>query len=580
MIERSGVMSLGERARALVGREPTRVDGSPVADRVAALGRFLDAAADHLPAERLAAARTIVDRAGERLALSRDHTVVALAGATGSGKSSLFNALAKLHLSKVGVRRPTTGVAHACVWGTESAAALLDWLGVPGARRFNRESPLDGEDEAALRGLVLLDLPDFDSVEEAHRLEVDRLLGLVDAVVWVLDPQKYADRAVHQTYLANFTPYRDVTVVVLNQADLLGPEDTERCLVDLQRLLAADGLPEVPVHATSTVGEPGFGGLRRALERAVTARQAALRRLAGDVDVAVAELAPLIDGEAGGIGGAGSTSAGAPAAAEGESLDRASVDALSAAFADAAGVPAVAAAAQQAYAHRASAAVGWPLVRWLRRLRRDPLRRLHLDRGADAPVAATSLPPATPATAATVSLAVRAVGERAAGRLPEAWRTATVAAARALSSEVPDALDSAVARTDLGLRRTPLWWRAVGTVQWLAAVAALVGLGWLAVRYVLFAAGLPALPSPMVGLVPLPTVLLFGGLLAGLLVAVVVAPLVRIGARRARTRADARLRGAVDEVARVYVVEPVRAVLQAYALARVALIAAARGSRR
>ena len=54
----------------------------------------------------------------------------------------------------------------------------------------------------ALRGLVLLDLPDFDSVEARHRLEVDRLLRLVDLVVWVLDPQKYADRVVHQQYLA------------------------------------------------------------------------------------------------------------------------------------------------------------------------------------------------------------------------------------------------------------------------------------------------------------------------------------------------------------------------------------------
>ena len=43
--------------------------------------------------------------------------------------------------------------------------ALLDWLGVDPERRIERESALDGESQAPLRGLVLLDLPDHDSIE-------------------------------------------------------------------------------------------------------------------------------------------------------------------------------------------------------------------------------------------------------------------------------------------------------------------------------------------------------------------------------------------------------------------------------
>jgi hypothetical protein len=38
-------------------------------------------------------ADAVLKRAGERLRLSSSHTVVALAGGTGSGKSTLFNAL-------------------------------------------------------------------------------------------------------------------------------------------------------------------------------------------------------------------------------------------------------------------------------------------------------------------------------------------------------------------------------------------------------------------------------------------------------------------------------------------------------
>lgn len=203
-------------------RGDRRVDPDVLLARLDALRRFLAAADGHLPDASLVAAHTLVERAGTRLALSRDHTVVALAGATGSGKSSLFNALARLTLSPVGVRRPTTGVAHACVWGPpEGATRLLDWVGVLPRHRFVRESALDGDDESALRGLVLLDLPDFDSVQRAHRLEVDRLLGLVDQVVWVVDPQKYADRVIHTSYLREFHRHRDVTLVVLNQADRL-----------------------------------------------------------------------------------------------------------------------------------------------------------------------------------------------------------------------------------------------------------------------------------------------------------------------------------------------------------------------
>ncbi len=327
-------MSITDRVREAV-RRPAPAES--VVDRVEALRRFLRAVEDHLPEQRLACARTIVDRAGERLSLSREHSVVALAGATGSGKSSLFNA---------------------CVWGPERAGELLDWLAVPPARRFRRESALDGEDERTLRGLVLLDLPDFDSVEEAHRVEVDRLLTLVDLVVWVLDPQKYADRVVHEQYLAQFHRHRDVTVVVLNQADLLGPADTERCLDDLERLLVKDGLAGVRVLATSAVDRPGIQPLRELLERTVAARQAALRRLGADVDGVVADLAPLV----------------APEAAE-DTVDRDSVRALTGALARAAGVPVVASATARAYRHRAIGTMGWPVSRWLRKLGQGGDRR-------------------------------------------------------------------------------------------------------------------------------------------------------------------------------------------------------------
>ncbi|MDP9798402.1 GTP-binding protein EngB required for normal cell division [Catenuloplanes nepalensis] len=566
-------MSGGLVSRMRDALAPSRtLDADSLLRRVESLRRFLRAVDGLLPQERLAGAHTVVERADARLALSREHTVVALAGSTGSGKSSLFNALAGFALSQVGMRRPTTGAAHACVWGTLAGAnALLDWVGVLPRHRFVRESPLDGDDQSALRGLVLLDLPDFDSVQRAHATEVDRLLGLVDLIVWVVDPQKYADRTVHEAYLQKLKTHAGVTVVVLNQADRLAPDDQRAVVDDLRRLLVEDGLPEVPVVATSALQHvPGLTPLRGQLEQTVAKREAALLRLSADVDATAERLGELVG----------------PAVAE-DVVDRAAVAALVDAFAVMAGVPAVAEATERAYRHRATGMTGWPLLRGLRRLRPDPLRRLHLDlpsagptdglldglRKEDAPtqiLPATSVPDPDAAQRAAVKLAVRQVADHAAAALPEPWRPGVVDAARSRLDDVPDALDSAVAGADLGIG-TPIWWRLAGFAQWLVTLAAGIGLGWLITGYAVRALGLPALDYPDVGTTPLPTVLFLGGLLTGALLALIARPVIAYAARRARRRVDRMLRAEVTTVARRHVVSPVREVLQSYARAREAM---------
>ncbi|HEY7174650.1 MAG TPA: GTPase, partial [Micromonosporaceae bacterium] len=368
-------MALTERMRDVL-RRSGRVDADALVRRVDALSRFAAAADPHLPADATRPAHAVVGRAGSRLDLSRDHTVVALTGATGSGKSSLFNALAGLDLSPVGVRRPTTGESHACVWQGSGTTALLDWLRIDPPHRFVRESALDADDQAALRGLVLLDLPDFDSVEAAHRDEVDRLLQLVDVVVWVTDPQKYADQVIHDHYLRTFHRHQRNMVVLLNQADRLSEADTARCLDDLRALLRADGLGSVPLFATSaTAARPGLGALRDTLAKAVADRMAALRRVDADADDAVESLRPLVG----------------PAADE-SAIDRDAARTLTGAFAISAGVPAISEAAARAYRFRAGKSMGWPLTRWVRHLRVDPLARMRLGRAFASGGGASSVP--------------------------------------------------------------------------------------------------------------------------------------------------------------------------------------------
>ena len=238
----------------------------------------------------LAEAQELLERAGERLTLSAAHTVVTLAGGTGSGKSSLFNALAGATFSPVAVIRPATRHAHACVWGMQGAAPLLDWLGIERRYRYARASALDSG-EAALTGLVLVDLPDHDSVAAGAASAVDRLISQADLMVWVLDPQKYADAAIHNRFLAPLARHAMVTTVALNQCDLLTAQQAEDCEQDLRRLLDSEGHRDARILLVSAATGAGLDNLRRILAGAVSARRAAAERIAADIDSILARFA-------------------------------------------------------------------------------------------------------------------------------------------------------------------------------------------------------------------------------------------------------------------------------------------------
>src|SRR5450631_822192 len=214
------------------------ISATSVRARAATLSCALESGAGCLPIGGVDRAQAAIARTAVRTSLADGRTVVAFAGATGSGKSSLFNVVAGADVAQVGVRRPTTSKPTAAIWGSESPSALLDWLMV-GPRHLVDESPsgvnvpvvtsgspatLAGvpapsadpvavsADPAAnvrphepgldLDGLVLLDLPDFDSRANAHRIEADRVLDLVDVFIWVTDPQKYADARLHEDYIS------------------------------------------------------------------------------------------------------------------------------------------------------------------------------------------------------------------------------------------------------------------------------------------------------------------------------------------------------------------------------------------
>ena len=551
------VLKLGSRPAANV---PAVGD---LGAQAAALRAALEAGGDRLDAGDRRVAKGIVNKVDERTAIAGAHTVVALAGATGSGKSSLFNVLTNGDAADVGTKRPTTSLPTAAVWGDDPATRLLDWLGV--GRRHRVTGHDAGEDAALLEGLVLLDLPDFDSTNADHRVEADRVLDLADVFVWVTDPQKYADARLHDEYIRTLASHAAVTLVVFNQADRLSPEYLAACRADLTRLVNEDGATGAEVIVTSAHTGQGIRDLRRELGEAVSRRTAAQQRLAGDLRYAATRLREgVADSE--------------------PSLEDALDGGLVPALTRAAGIPTVLAAVEQDYRREARARTGWPFTRWVRAFRPDPLTRLRLQpeksdtavpglTAADvrAVLGRSSLPPATPAARAAVELATRELVDEASEGLPQPWADAVADAATDEGPHLADALDQAVLQTPLRADK-PLWWRVVGVLQALLAAAAIVGALWLAALSVVGWLRLPPILTPYVGIVPLPTVLLLGGLLLGFLLGFACRFAGQSGARRRRDLVADRLEEAVAGVAGAHIVAPMAAVLEAHRQTREHLV--------
>ncbi|MFG3048830.1 GTPase [Streptomyces sp. NPDC048241] len=513
---------------------PLAYDG-PLRSRLDALRELVGLSRARLDNQTLAEAARVLDEATARRKLSGQHTVVAIAGATGSGKSQLFNTLAGVPISETGVRRPTTAAPIACSW-SDGAATLIDRLGIPG--RLRRRPLQSAEAEAQLRGLVLIDLPDHDSAAVQHREHVDRVLKLVDAVIWVVDPEKYADAALHERYLRPMAGHAEVMFVVLNQTDRLPAEATDQILDDLRRLLDEDGIalgeydePGATVLALSALTGDGVGDLREALGTFVAERGAAARRVSADVDAAAADLRPVY------------------AAGQGVGLSEEAREEFSGRLADAVGATAAGEAAERAWLRSANRACGTP---WLR------LWRWYQDRGGPQ---TGSLPmrrqnDAEATARQRVEQAVRTVSDQAAAELPTPWAQAVREAAVRGSQGLSESLDELADQAGLPPGRPPRpgWWPVAVLVQAAMTLLQIVGGVWLVGQ-------IAGVLSPNLGV---PVLLMLCGIVGGPLVEWGCRLAARGPARRYGQEAERRLREAAASCGRARVLDPVAAELLRY----------------
>lgn len=586
---------------------------SPFARSVASLKDAISYGEGRVPETVLLDVAETLERLSQRRELSTEHTVIGFFGATGSGKSTLFNAIAGQNIALSAPTRPTTSTVQAAIWEAEGSEELLDWLGIdkrvypqtqalaaegeategneaggnnksaggvaapnavtePAPGLFNRiRRAVGGRGEMRTRtgGLILLDMPDFDSVTTTNRDLAARMMRYVDVLVWVVDPQKYADAVIHRDFMVPLAASGAQALCVLNQADKLAPAEVPPVLASLTRLLQAEGteahLLAAPIAVSARTGE-GVDVLRDLLAQVAAAKSLSLQRTDAQLHATASQLRTYAGGE-------GTVLAGAYALEAEQKLVKACYTSSQA--------EQVLEAATASYRRAAGQHTGWILTRWMSRLKADPLRRLHLGQqeetksaskaeksagmlGSDSENApelvASSLPPLSAAQKAGMANAVRQYSKQMAARIDEPWKRSMKEAALSREAELPELLERDMVRIDYGLGRTRAPWVIFNALQWIALLSALVGVGWLTLisGMAYLQIQLPPAPTPEGSPVPLPTLLLLLGILLGIASAGVGRLLTAMGSRYYARKLRGRLQTGVEKAVQSCVVAPVQ----------------------
>ena len=172
-----------------------------------------------------------------------------IVGGKDVGKTTLINALAGGDVVSPGQDVGQGTFQPAAYLAADDVAATQARLGDSSTNRiqYHAQAP------ARMAGLVLVDLPDFDSLFTEHADQVHRMVTLLDGIIWVTTPQKVGDlRAIRE--IAGILKSRSNFIYVVNKMDWLiaqadpaaGPLQT-----DLDRLRSAlhnSALPGLSTH--------------------------------------------------------------------------------------------------------------------------------------------------------------------------------------------------------------------------------------------------------------------------------------------------------------------------------------------
>ncbi|USR80174.1 GTPase [Arcanobacterium pinnipediorum] len=493
-----------------------------VQDGIELLSSVVDVAGNYLSPELLSDVQRTLNRVQQRQDYSPDTTVIAIAGPTGAGKSSLVNALIGQELVAVAATRPTTAQPTAVSsYPLNVQTDVTTWLGIE--KRYERSElkHLFGTDAP----FVVVDLPDIDSTAVENRVQAATIIEKADVIVWVVDPQKYADSSVHDEYLAKLREQSGGMLAVVNHSDRLNEEDQRHVRASLRQILDTNHI-DSPILLTSATTGSGIGQLRTYLAGFAESKKAAYEKLASDIRT----IAQRISDEF-------SQQTFQPHDTDSITEERLIDSAL-----HAGGAYVLARLAGQSYGFRARKATRWPLTRWISKLKVDPLERFRLTK----PEASEEIVPVTGIARSDIALGQTANEyhryiESRTAHMPQRWVHDLLAQKDDTVTNLIRRADYIGTHTDAVARRHPLWWRVVNGVQWLLFATVIVGGGWLALRAFAFNIGIWVSQPPMVGIFPLPLVLVVGGIGAGWLVSLLSGIFVRRGVRRTENRIKRRL---------------------------------------
>lgn len=221
--------------------------------------------------------------------------LVAIIGATGTGKSKIFNSLLGSVISPSSFKRPTT--RSPLIYGGLELAPFVErktfFAGYGKNFHHDADSVSTTQDRQLhavldsappFNGLALIDTPDFDSVSAENRQVAADVFDRCDAVIFVTDAIKYADQ-VGWDYLHQIRTRQKTAVFLINR--LRNPLS----LTDFARRLREAGLDR-PVHSLTEHPTLGDEDLLAATEPAIKEinRHLALWQ-SNPVDILINELA-------------------------------------------------------------------------------------------------------------------------------------------------------------------------------------------------------------------------------------------------------------------------------------------------
>lgn len=166
---------------------------------------------------------------------------VVFAGPTGSGKSTIINAIAGRTVSRSGSIRPTT--TKPVVFSDRVGAASTD-LGTVDADAVIGGAPY-------LRGLSLIDTPDIDSTNTDNHRTALGVLAAADVVVFVASALRYAD-------LVPWDVLRSVTergIPVIHVLNRMSPQNSGAVIDFRRRLRAALMTPRIVSISEHRLGD-------------------------------------------------------------------------------------------------------------------------------------------------------------------------------------------------------------------------------------------------------------------------------------------------------------------------------------